>query len=162
MANLSLLGMVCLVAGVSAILAHGFNAFGAAAFSGSWDESSPAVYLWPSSFEAAGSFLGIVIFCFDICSLAFPIEESMQHKTEFSRAVIWAMITVWALYTLFGDLGALLYAHDTARGIGENVLSNLPVHSSLSLLVRWAMACVSVNTLVAVDSCGQFPSPFVS
>jgi len=50
---------------------------------------------------------------------------------------------VWLVYVLLGDIGAVLYVHDVSKGIRENILSNLPVHSTISLLVRWAMACVS-------------------
>jgi hypothetical protein len=44
---------------------------------------------------------------------------------------------------LLGDVGAALYVHDPEGGIGENILSNLPVDSTIALMVRWAMACVS-------------------
>jgi amino acid permease len=147
--SLSLLGMVCLVAGVVAILYHGFQDFGEAAYKELWSleerADEPSVALWPESVAGASAFLGVTIFCFDICSLAFPIEESMRHKAEFSRAVVWALLCVWAVYVLLGDVGAALYVHDPDGGIGENILSNLPVNSTIALMVRWAMACVSLK-----------------
>ncbi len=152
MASLSLVGMVCLVAGVVAILAHGVQTYGSIAYSEfNYSEDIQQLHdhervsLWPASLADTAAFLGVTIFCFDICSLAFPIQESMQHKREFGTAVLWSLVFVWLVYVLLGDIGAVLYVHDVSKGIRENILSNLPVHSTISLLVRWAMACVSEN-----------------
>ena len=153
MASLSLVGMVCLVAGVVAIIAHGVHAYGSIAYSEfEYSENIQQLHdhervaLWPASLADTAAFLGVTIFCFDICSLAFPIQESMQYKHEFGTAVLWSLVFVWLVYVLLGDIGAVLYVHDVSHGIRENILSNLPVHSTISLLVRWAMACVSVVT----------------
>lgn len=150
MASLSLVGMACLVAGVVAIIAHGIESYGDIAYdefahikiSDRMDDHA-AVALWPASLADMTAFLGITIFCFDICSLAFPIQESMKHSGEFGKAVVWSLVFVWLVYVLLGDIGAVLYVHDVEKGIGENILGNLPLHSVISLLVRWAMACVS-------------------
>lgn len=144
--SLSLVGMVCLVAGVLAILAHGVNAYGnvtLSVISGNNAVDGVDVPLLPTSLQDTIAFLGVTIFCFDICSLAFPVAESMQNKNEFGKAVIWSLTIVWAIYVFLGDLGAVLYVHDKGKGISENILSNLPVHSTIALMVRWAMACVS-------------------
>eukprot|EP01032_Pedospumella_encystans_P017187 gene17187-19595_t len=151
MASLSLVGMVCLVAGVAAIIAHGVHAYGSIAYSEfAYSEDIQQLHervaLWPASLADTAAFLGVTIFCFDICSLAFPIQESMQHKHEFGTAVLWSLVFVWLVYVLLGDIGAVLYVHDVSHGIRENILSNLPVHSTISLLVRWAMACVGLLT----------------
>lgn len=148
--NLSLVGMVCLVAGVVAILAHGLQSFGnvtVSVITGHNVVDGVDIPLWPTSLQDTIAFLGVTIFCFDICSLAFPVAESMQNKNEFGKAVIWSLTVVWAIYVFLGDLGAILYVHDTNKGISENILSNLPVHSTISLLVRWAMACVSFSNV---------------
>lgn len=150
MSWLSVLGMACLVASVAAILLHGTQAYGAATvrdYLPSTEERNypETVSLWPSTWDAAATFVGVIIFCFDICSLAFPIEESMRRREDFGKAVVWALIGVWAVYAVLGDLGAMLYMHDP-QGIKENILGNLPVNSALTLVVRWAMACVSPPT----------------
>jgi len=150
MSGLSLVGMVCLVAGVIAILAHGIQAYGHIAYEEfnytedlEFLHDHERVALWPVSLEDTTAFLGVTIFCFDICSLAFPVQESMRHKKDFGTAVLWSLTLVWLVYVVLGDVGAVLFIHDTSRGIRENILSNLPMHSTISLLVRWAMACVS-------------------
>jgi amino acid permease len=150
---LSLVGMGCLVAGVAAILLHGARAFGSEAVdeyfgdSGGSDSQAgahirEAAALWPSTLDGAAAFLGVIIFCFDICSLAFPIEQSMRRKENFGKAVVWALLFVWAVYVVLGDVGAVLYVHDP-QGIQENILGNLPLRSTVALMVRCAMACVS-------------------
>ena len=98
--------------------------------------------LWPTSLSDTTSFLGVTIFCFDICSLAFPVEESMRHKHQFGRAVVWSLVFVWFVYVLLGDMGALLYVQSES-GIRDNILSNLPVDSFVALVVRLAMTAVS-------------------
>eukprot|EP00428_Durinskia_dybowskii_P061330 CAMPEP_0170369330 /NCGR_PEP_ID=MMETSP0117_2-20130122/7925_1 /TAXON_ID=400756 /ORGANISM="Durinskia baltica, Strain CSIRO CS-38" /LENGTH=320 /DNA_ID=CAMNT_0010624041 /DNA_START=816 /DNA_END=1778 /DNA_ORIENTATION=+ len=70
----------------------------------------------------------------------------MKNKEEFGIAAIGALTFVWLLYSLFGDLGAILYSFDESGGISENILTNLPVSSFTSLMVRWAMACVGLLT----------------
>ena len=159
--GLSLLGMLCLVAGVVAILAHGIQAYGGEVYSEYTEQSiieghtASVVYvpLWPQTLQGAGAFMGVTIFCFDICSLAFPIEDSMRTKADFSKAVIYALSAVWLVYVLLGNIGAVLYVHDGKEGVRENILSNLPVHSSIALLVRWAMACVSTGCCLSGFVC---------
>jgi amino acid permease len=144
--------MVCLVAGVVAIIDNGVESFGSQVLHDALNTAShptatsQILTLWPTDLADTMAFLGVTIFCFDICSLAFPIQESMREPQQFSKAALWSLLCVWTMYVALGNTGALLYAHDE-KGISENILSNLPMKSVLALVVRWAMACVSYNPL---------------
>lgn len=140
----SLVGLVCLIVSVVAIICYGVLLYGPAVAADPLGNTSAAVplSLFPESLGNMSSFVGVATFCFGLCSLAFPVEESMRDKRQFGQAVVCSLAFVWAVYTLFGDLGALLYAQD-ARGIKDNILSNLPTDSFIALLVRLAMTGVS-------------------
>ena len=66
-----------------------------------------------------------------------------QVKSEFNKAVLWCLLFVWAVYTIVGDGGALLYSHDYEHGVKGNILENLPQSSFYSTFIRIAMAAVS-------------------
>lgn len=149
LSSLSAVGLCCLVLGIAAILVHGAVQFGAEAldFRGGIGDASVALPLLPASLKDVTSFFGIAVFCFDICSLAFPIEESMRRPAQFPVVVWGSLFFVWLLYALLGEFGALLYVHDSAHhGVKDNVLSNLPQQSGTAVLVRIAIAAVSLLT----------------
>jgi amino acid permease len=148
LAVFSLFGLVCLITSVIAIIVYGVLLYGPAAIAnplgpsvGALEGTHAHVPLWPESLGNLTSFVGVATFCFGLCSLAFPVEESMRDQRDFGKAVVWALIFVWAVYMLFGDVGAFLYVHDVV-GIKDNILSNLPTDSFVALLVRLAMTAV--------------------
>ncbi|RYG66094.1 hypothetical protein EON64_10545, partial [archaeon] len=134
---LSLLGLVCLCLGCLAILYFGLCSYGSAVYADPFSQLSAV----PSSSTDLASFVGIATFCFGLAPLAFPLQESMQDKSQFDLAVAAALLFVWTVYVLIGDLGALFYVH-SERGVQENVLSDLPLASPLALGVRLCMAMV--------------------
>lgn len=142
LAPVSGFGLVCLVTSVIAILVYGFLSS-----SSPMNTTDPSyvmdktVPFWPQTLSDTTSFIGVATFCFGLCSLAFPVEESMLHKNEFGTAVFWALVFVWFVYVLFGDLGAMLYIHDSI-GISDNILRNLPINSFAAVVVRLAMTGV--------------------
>lgn len=140
---LSLAGLLCLCVGVMAILSSGLQAFG-------WETwqhpllssvTGEQLSLFPESSSALAAFIGITTFCFGLCSLAFPVEESMEHKADFPIAVRWSLLAVWLMYVLLGDGAALLYLHHP-QGISGNILSDLPRSSVAAALVKLSMASV--------------------
>ena len=184
LSSISLVGMVCLVIGIVAIIVYGLELYGQDAWENplsytytptplnvetttldssisvessmgtrstdgeltqhDYEQQSEQMLipLFPRSVADALQFVGVTIFCFDICSLTFPIEESMRNKENFSKAAIWSLTFVWLLYAVLGDLGAILYVH-SEQGIRDNILNNLPSDSYVSLLVKISMASVS-------------------
>eukprot|EP01032_Pedospumella_encystans_P014428 gene14428-16568_t len=162
LAMFSALGLVCLIVSVIAIIVYGIIFYGSDALSDPLggaaqhggeshltnpiNDSHHHLTLWPESLSAMSSFIGVATFCFGLCSLAFPVEESMQNKKEFGKAVTWSLMFVWFVYVLLGDVGAILFVHDIAKGIRDNILSNLPVDSFVAFLVRLAMAGVALLT----------------
>jgi len=152
LASFSMVGLICLVVSTVAILTYGFIYYGDDVFSlhdTSTDQSlihDSNLPLWPVKLADLTTFVGVSVFCFGLCSLAFPVEESMQHRHEFSKAVLWSVIFVWLMYTLLGDVGAILYNHST-YGIRDNILGNLPTDSAVALLVRIAMCGVRDTTV---------------
>lgn len=151
LAIFSLIGLVCLIASVVAILVYGVILYqddsnqedlslGSSIGINSGDTRS-TLPLFPDTLSGMASFIGVATFCFGLCSLAFPVEESMRDKKQFGTAVTWSLGFVWFVYVLLGDLGSILYVKDSA-GIHDNILSNLPVNSFSALLVRLAMTGV--------------------
>lgn len=161
LAIFSVIGLICLIVSVVAIIVYGVSLYGSAAWADPIGDSkhtsemhlTPGLHdslhhlqMWPESLSAMSSFIGVATFCFGLCSLAFPVEESMRNKKEFGFAVTWSLVFVWFMYVLLGDLGAILYVKD-AVGIKDNILSNLPVDSYFAFIVRLAMTGVSIITL---------------
>lgn len=140
LSKVSLVGLICLSLGMISIIVYGFWEFGKAS-----ETSSIPLVLFPESFSDMTIFIGISTYCYGLCSLAFPVEESMKYKNEFNKAVLLSLIFVWIVYILVGDLGAMLYINDP-KGIRDNILSNLPENSSAATLVRISMASVCLLT----------------
>jgi hypothetical protein len=141
----SVFGLVCLVASVIVILSYGVQSYSLdlanEKFGTGFSDARSAIPLWPESMSSVSSFIGVATFCFGLCTMAFPVEESMKNKNKFSTAVAWSLVFVWFMYVLLGDAGAILYVH-SAAGIRDNILSNLPLNSGVSLIVRLAMTTV--------------------
>lgn len=140
----SLAGLICLVIGIASIILYGLYKFGGE----TWQQpfSSAAVpdaslTFWPDDMVDMTMFVGVATFCFGLCSMAFPIEESMRNKEDFSKAVFYSLIFVWVVYTVIGEIGAILYVHDV-EGIKDNILRNLPEEEYASSIVRISMALV--------------------
>jgi amino acid permease len=164
----SLIGLVCLITSVVAIIVYGVllygdavleSPFGASAAGGADDhltgigsDAHAHLPLWPETLSSMTSFIGVATFCFGLCSLAFPVEESMRDKRQFATAVAWSLVFVWFVYVLLGDVGAILYVH-SAVGIKDNILSNLPTDSFVALLVRLAMTGVSGSCTGSAAEC---------
>lgn len=160
LAIFSFFGLICLIVSVVAIIVYGVyeygselaqDPFGHISFTSAVDDhltstandSHTHLPLWPETLSSMSSFIGVATFCFGLCSLAFPVEESMRNKNEFGKAVVWSLVFVWFMYVLLGDLGAVLYVHADV-GIKDNILSNLPTDSLAARMVRLAMTGVSV------------------
>lgn len=158
LSSFSLAGLVFLMLGIIAIFFSGISLYGSEALediTGSHHGTSglhhPVHALWPASISDMASYVGVAVFCFGLSSLAFPVEESMKHKHEFNKAVLWSLLFVWTVYTIVGDGGALLYSHDP-NGIKDNILENLPKASVYATFVRLSMALVSnQSTLLWLD-----------
>lgn len=148
LASLSLAGLLCLFAGLLAILAYGYLSYSSAMFQSPLVSltTGDSLPLLPQSASALASFVGITTFCFGLCTLAFPIQESMERKEDFPKAVRWSLAFVWAVYVAVGSLGALLYLQHP-QGISDHILADLPETSLLAVLVRIAMSTVCVLTL---------------
>lgn len=139
----SFAGLICLIIGVLSIIIYGLWNYGTESIEFPMtSESGRSLSFIPLTFSDATTFVGVATFCFGLCSLAFPIEESMKNKEEFGKAVTWSLIFVWFAYVAIGDLGSFMYIHDVS-GIKDNILSNLPQDSLSASLVRLSMACVS-------------------
>lgn len=148
LAPYSFLGLLCLIIGIVAILYFGMESFGSNVFIEPFTPGSiqmePLSY-FPTSLSGLAIFLGVANFCFEIASLAFSVEESMEHRENFQTAVLYCLVFVWLMYVIIADGAALLYIHDP-QGIHENILSNLPQHSLIAALVRIMMAFVCLLT----------------
>lgn len=168
LAVFSLIGLVCLIASVVAILVYGLILYQSDTDMDDLSLGNPigiaggatraTLPLFPDSISGVASFIGVATFCFGLCSLAFPVEESMRDKKQFGTAVLWSLAFVWFVYVLLGDLGSFLYMKDPA-GIHDNILSNLPINSFSALLVRLAMTgvsffffCIKLHYIIGSDN----------
>lgn len=115
----SLVGLICLFISINVLIFFGLFAVRSEEYA-SIPDSEVTLTLWPESTSDVTTFAGIGIFCFGLCTFAFPVEESMADKTKFSKAVYWSMAVVCGFYILMGDLIAVIYAHD-AKGIKVSV-----------------------------------------
>jgi hypothetical protein len=156
LSKFSLAGLVCLVGAVVAILGYGFVRYGPELVDTAEEEHISLQY-WPHSVDDLAAYIGIATFGYGICSVAFPVYESMADKSKFGSAVLYSLLFVWGVYATVGNVACALFVHDT-NGIADNILSNLPHDSVASSLVRASMACVSSTsfffffTLYVADS----------
>lgn len=154
LAPISGIGLFCIFLNIFAVFGFGFSSYGQLLLSA--PDTATAVPLGPQSLSGLSSFVGVAVFCFGICSLAFPVEESMEKKEEFPMAVMSCVIFVCIFYTIVGDGSAMLYVHDI-NGINGNILLNLPQNSISACIARVAMAAVSVESIVFWPLRSYFP-----
>ena len=142
LAKFSLAGLCCLLLAVAVIILFGIFSYGPKLFKA----EGPELPLFSENIDDFATFCGIATFGFGLCSLAFPVEESMTYPQEFGKAVQVALIFVWLVYVIVGDGIAFLFVHDE-RGIDSNILRNLPLDDTCAHIVRFAMALVCILTL---------------
>lgn len=133
----SFIGLICLFFGI--ICLFGFGIF----MTKPHQIESVSLSLFPTSFSDVTYFIGISVFCFGTCTLAFPVEESMKIKNEFIVAVFWSVLLVWLIYVIVGDGLAVIYAVNNEH-ITSNILESLPLQSHLSIAIKVAMAAVRI------------------
>lgn len=139
----SLSGLVALLAAVCAIVVFGVQLYGADVAGGNIAQQQLPLY--PASLEDFSACLGVLVFGFGICSLVFPVEESMESKADFPAAVLLCLVVVWVAYSVVGVGVAVLFVHAPA-GVASNVLENLPSASVAAQLVRLAMSATCLLT----------------
>mmetsp|Transcript_2876 Transcript_2876/g.4376 ORF Transcript_2876/g.4376 Transcript_2876/m.4376 type:complete len:499 (+) Transcript_2876:60-1556(+) len=132
----SFAGLMCLLISIGVLIAFGLSSYG-----DGFQETETELTMLPTSPSALTTFIGIAVFCFGLCTFAFPVEESMANRADFPRAVMWSMIFVCSFYVLMGDVLCLVYQYDPS-GISGNILQNLPKHSTTAAVVRTALAMV--------------------
>jgi hypothetical protein len=137
LSSVSLGALACLGVGICVLISFGLSMYGPQISF----ESIIEMPLWPQSLSDATSYVGIAVFCFGLCVICFPIEESMQNKHEFSTALTYCCIIVTVAYSLVGDVLSAIYVLDP-NGINENILQNLPPAASASTILRIVMALV--------------------
>lgn len=148
LSSMSSIGLACIFINLFAIFAFGLSRFGDHIWSSSSADPSGGtqtnITLFPESLSALTQYAGIAIFCFGICLLAFPVEESMADKREFPQALGSSLLFVCIIYTIVGDGAAYLYSFDSAGGgVKGNILLNLPQDSVAATIIRLSMCGVS-------------------
>lgn len=139
----SLSGLIALLAAVCAIVVFGIQLYGADVVGG--NTAQQQLPLYPASLGDFSACLGVLVFGFGICSLVFPVEESMESKADFPAAVLVCLVVVWLAYSVVGVGVAVLFVH-APTGVASNVLENLPSASVAAQLVRLAMSATCLLT----------------
>ena len=105
----------------------------------------------PASWGSFANWFGVAAFCFGVPPLQFSLQDAMAAPRAFTRYLAVAMLIVWATYTVVGVGTAWLYRCDP-RGIGQNILLNLPEGSPLASSVRlcYAVVCLTSYPLCLV------------
>ena len=102
---------------------------------------------WPATISDGTSYMGIALYCYGLCVICFPIEESMENKNEFTKALVYSSIFVSIFYTFVGDVLSSIYLFDP-NGVAQNILQNLPDQSHAAAIVRIVMAMVRLMCLL--------------
>ena len=147
LSGVNLVALFAILFGVLSLFWVGMSAYEEDVVNVSWGDNIS----FPGSVADFTYYVGVASFCFGLCSVVFPVEESMNDRKELKTAVIWALIFVVALYSLVGDGLYALYKFDE-RGVMGNILQNLPVGSPAAFLVR--------SSIVGV-CCLSFPFTFL-
>lgn len=147
LSNLSPAGLGAILLCVVAIFAFGVFMYGSD-FVESLDADvygpSP-LHLWPLSVADGTQYFGVVTFCYGVCAIAFPVEESMMYPEKFPQAILQCMLFVCVLYLVVGAGAGLLFSYGD-NGISDNILLNLPDNSIAATTARIMMALVCVVT----------------
>ncbi len=141
LAKMSILGLLCVLIGIASITFFGLELYGELAL-----EEPRILPLWCPSIEDFATFVGIAVFGFGTCSLAFPVEESMKIPKEFPTAAKYSLIFVWLVYVFVGNGIASLFIHDS-RGIASNILRNLPLDATSAHIVKGTLAISCILTM---------------
>ena len=127
----SFFGLVCLC--ISILILVGFGLGAIHNLPDDLPAATTTLSLTPASASSLTTFSGIAIFCFGLCTFAFPVEESMANRAEFPRAVYWSMLIVCTFYVCMGDIIAMVYKYDekgikvsTYVAIGVRVVCAMP------------------------------------
>jgi amino acid permease len=136
MSSVSLLGLVFLSVGVFSIIY-----FGIINLPRNSEEYVAIEFpLWPSSISGFFAYIGVASFCYALCFLVFPIQESLKEKSEVGIAILYALCFCWSVYAVLSGAGVLyVYSNSTVQ---SNILLNLPVDSGFAVTVRLCMAMV--------------------
>jgi amino acid permease len=137
--GVNLVALFAIMVGIVSLFWFGLTIYGENLSTHQWTDN----LLYPASVADFTYYCGVSSFCFGMCSLVFPVEESMRDRRELNKAVSWAIIFVVGLYSFVGDGLYLLYKYD-GSGIRGNILQNLPMDSIASLLVRASIVGVCV------------------
>lgn len=139
----SFIALICLAFGLVVLVAFGYDkvysieqATHEGIFQGPW---------WPASMSDGSSYMGIALYCYGLCVICFPIEESMRDKREFPKALLYSCIFVTVFYSMVGDVLSSIYQFDP-NGVSQNILQNLPASSHAAAAVRCVMAVVGSVT----------------
>ena len=133
----SLVGLMFLALGVLAIFYFGFINLP----NNITPESNLPYPLWPESVSGLFSYIGVASFCYALCFIIFPVEESLKDPNEIGIAVFWALIFCWTVYALLSFSGLLYFFGPNP--IQSNILFNLPNTSVFAIVIRVNMAIVS-------------------
>jgi hypothetical protein len=138
LSSVSLLGILFLSMGVLAILFFGITNLDVSSSSG---YDAVVFPWWPEDLSGFFSFIGVSCFCYAVCTLVFPIEDSLRDKESVHTAVFWALSFCWAVYAVLSGTG-ILYLFGTSA-VQSNILLNLPANSTIGVVVRLSMAMVN-------------------
>jgi len=149
LSSFSLGGLIAILISVICIFGFGLELYGKKVLDEhnylGLNENVNHLHCWPRSLYGLGLAVGVAIFCFGLPSLIFPVFESMKNKSHIGKVICIALLIVWLCYFIVGDGLAILYINDPA-GLQENMLKNLPTHSSISNTVRILMAATCLTT----------------
>lgn len=139
----SFVALICLALGLMVLVSFGYEKVYSVQ-----DAVDNGIFQWPSwpqSISDGSSFMGIALYCYGLCVICFPIEESMRDKREFPKALTYSCIFVTIFYSLVGDVLSSIYRFDH-NGVSQNILQNLPEKSHAATAVRFVMAVVSSSS----------------
>lgn len=135
---ISFVALICLALGLLVLVVFGYEKV-------YWiEQGGGGIFQWPSwpaSISDGSSYMGIALYCYGLCVICFPIEESMQNKREFPKALMYSCVFVTVFYALVGDVLSAIYQFDP-NGVSQNILQNLPATSHAAAAVRCVMAMV--------------------
>jgi hypothetical protein len=147
LANISTAGLLCVLVNVAVLLGFGLFNFGGALLTRGEAGGVRRLTYGPESPTDLAAYFGVAVFCFGLCSFAYPVEESMLRREEFPQALLYCLAAVCAVYVAVGDGAALLFNLDVAGGgVGGNILLSMPPETMAALAGRSSMAAVCLLT----------------
>lgn len=140
----SLLGIFFLSLSVIAILYFGIINLTSSKNPSTIGDGEVSFPWWPSSTSGFFSYIGVASFCYAVCTLVFPIEDSLKEKDKIHVALFYSLGFCWLVYAILSGTG-VLYLYSTTA-VQSNILLNLPTDSILGIIVRLSMAMVTMKT----------------